>query len=74
MKENFFNKSVVQFEIMPNFAPHLRKVNAFGALVQLVRIHACHAWGHGSESHTHRQIIVSSEIRKFQGYFILSLH
>ena len=40
MKENFFNKSVVQFEIMPNFAPHLRKVNAFGALVQLVRIHA----------------------------------
>jgi hypothetical protein len=25
-----------------------------GALVQLVRIHACHAWGHGSESHTHR--------------------
>ena len=27
-----------------------------GALVQLVRIHACHAWGHGFESRTHRQL------------------
>ena len=27
----------------------------FGALVQLVRIHACHAWGHGFESRTHRK-------------------
>ena len=26
-----------------------------GALVQLVRIHACHAWGHGFESRTHRK-------------------
>ena len=25
-----------------------------GALVQLVRIHACHAWGHEFESRTHR--------------------
>lgn len=25
-----------------------------GAVVQLVRIHACHAWGHGFESRTHR--------------------
>ena len=29
-----------------------KKLN--GALVQLVRIHACHAWGHGFESRTHR--------------------
>ena len=28
---------------------------SFGALVQLVRIHACHAWGHGFESRTHRK-------------------
>ena len=28
---------------------------AIGALVQLVRIHACHAWGHGFESRTHRK-------------------
>ena len=27
-----------------------------GALVQLVRIHACHAWGHGFESRTHRNV------------------
>ena len=26
-----------------------------GALVQLVRIHACHAWGHEFESRTHRK-------------------
>ena len=31
----------------------IRKMK-FGALVQLVRIHACHAWGHGFESRTHR--------------------
>ncbi len=31
------------------------RVNISGALVQLVRIHACHAWGHGFESRTHRQ-------------------
>ena len=27
---------------------------SIGALVQLVRIHACHAWGHGFESRTFR--------------------
>ena len=27
-----------------------------GVLVQLVRIHACHAWGHGFESRTHRSV------------------
>ena len=32
----------------------LKKIN-FGVLVQLVRIHACHAWGHGFESRTHRK-------------------
>jgi hypothetical protein len=26
-----------------------------GAVVQLVRIHACHAWGHGFESRPHRK-------------------
>ena len=31
-----------------------------GALVQLVRIHACHAWGHGFELRTHRDIDLSS--------------
>ena len=40
---------------MCNFA--LAKINkSLGALVQLVRIHACHAWGHGFESRTHRSL------------------
>ena len=30
-------------------------IKIIGALVQLVRIHACHAWGHGFESRTHRE-------------------
>ena len=40
-----------------------------GALVQLVRIHACHAWGHGFESRTHRRI-ESSDSEKNQGSFV----
>ena len=33
-----------------------------GALVQLVRIHACHAWGHGFESRTHRNFSLSQAL------------
>ena len=43
----------------PTFALALRHKQSSslksGALVQLVRIHACHAWGHGFESRTHRK-------------------
>ena len=35
-----------------------------GALVQLVRIHACHAWGHGFESRTHRTVDLQKKTRK----------
>lgn len=35
-----------------------------GALVQLVRIHACHAWGHGFESRTHRKASETSESQR----------
>ena len=38
--------------LLTNITPQ----NANGALVQLVRIHACHAWGHGFESRTHRNV------------------
>ena len=56
-----FNRKicVVQKNSLPlhpqsrNMAMFLEKQN--GALVQLVRIHACHAWGHGFESRTHRK-------------------
>ena len=35
----------------------LNKNEATGALVQLVRMPACHAGGHESESRTHRQLV-----------------
>ncbi len=44
---------------MRTFAPAIEResvgretIKIIGALVQLVRIHACHAWGHGFESRT----------------------
>ena len=47
------------FRKMPTFATAIEreatKQKLNGALVQLVRIHACHAWGHGFESRTHRE-------------------
>ncbi len=44
----------------------------FGALVQLVRIHACHAWGHGFESRTHRFLMKQNK-RKVLKYYTLGL-
>ena len=44
-----------------------KKIN--GALVQLVRIHACHAWGHGFESRTHRE---ERNTKVFLSFFVLS--
>ena len=50
---------------MRTFAPAIEResvgretIKIIGALVQLVRIHACHAWGHGFESRTHREKIL----------------
>ena len=37
----------------------------FGPVVQLVRIHACHAWGREFESRPDRQIIKLSTMRAF---------
>ena len=55
---------------MRTFAPAIEResvgretIKIIGALVQLVRIHACHAWGHGFESRTHR-LRKKTEIRK----------
>ncbi len=35
---------------------YLHRNNAQGLVVQLVRIHACHAWGRGFESRPDREI------------------
>ena len=40
--------------LQPQSREKAAKSKLNGALVQLVRIHACHAWGHGFESRTHR--------------------
>ena len=51
-------KAIVGFKKISTFASAIKRIVIvkwyFGALVQLVRIHACHAWGHGFESRTHR--------------------
>ena len=58
------------FRKMPTFATAIEreatKQKLNGALVQLVRIHACHAWGHGFESRTHRE---SSDSLQNRGFF-----
>ena len=40
--------------------------NETGAVVQLVRIHACHAWGRGFESRPHRR----NPETKVSGFFV----
>ena len=42
-----------------------------GVLVQLVRIHACHAWGHGFESRTHRQPLRPSRCNNLEGLLLV---
>ena len=46
----------------------------FGALVQLVRIHACHAWGHGFESRTHRNIFQNQLAEFHFGFCFFCTH
>ena len=54
MKHLVVSKIVVPLQ--PQSREKATKQKHNGALVQLVRIHACHAWGHGFESRTHRQL------------------
>ena len=53
MKHLVVSKIVVPLQ--PQSREKATKQKHNGALVQLVRIHACHAWGHGFESRTHRR-------------------
>ena len=47
--------SKIVVPLQPQSREKATKQKHNGALVQLVRIHACHAWGHGFESRTHRE-------------------
>ena len=65
---NFFFMKLLQVQkivlpLQPQSREKATKEKLNGALVQLVRIHACHAWGHGFESRTHR-LRKKTEIRK----------
>ena len=47
------------------FAPLLNKATLIGAVVQLVRISACHAGGRGFESRPHRRSLEKSRLLFF---------
>ena len=57
-KLHFFSKIFGHVKKKQYLCTRFRKGNATyrtGAVVQLVRIHACHAWGRGFESRPHRK-------------------
>ena len=57
-KLHFFSKIFGHIKKKQYLCTRFRKENAtyrIGAVVQLVRIHACHAWGRGFESRPHRK-------------------
>ena len=56
LKNGFFEKKNVEMFGSIVGICYLCTRKRQGALVQLVRIHACHAWGHGFESRTHRNV------------------
>ena len=53
----FFSKYLVSSKKSSTFAADFGRNQTYniGAVVQLVRIHACHAWGRGFESRPHRE-------------------
>ena len=52
----FFTPAIAGLKIILTFAPQSREIaiKKRGSVVQLVRIHACHAWGRGFESRPDR--------------------
>lgn len=75
-----FAKTLADLKIMRTFAPAIEResvgretIKIIGALVQLVRIHACHAWGHGFESRTHRQLSERFRTNRSKPFFVLYL-
>ena len=66
-------QSIANSKKAPIFASHLResatRKQKNGSVVQLVRIHACHAWGRGFESRPDRK--KSPQI--FEDFFYFSI-
>ena len=65
-KCNFFNPKCCTNEKLGLSLHSLTKTARTGAVVQLVRIHACHAWGRGFESRPHRR----NPETKVSGFFV----
>ena len=54
-------QTLADIKICPIFASALQR----GLVVQLVRIHACHAWGRGFESRPDRKLKVRAKRSTF---------
>ena len=65
-KCNVFNPKCCTNEKLGLSLHSLTKTARTGAVVQLVRIHACHAWGRGFESRPHRR----NPETKVSGFFV----
>ena len=69
---HFFAKIFGQFKKKQYLCTRFRKGSVkyiIGAVVQLVRIHACHAWGREFESRPHRK----RRCNDASSFFLLSL-
>ena len=69
-KLHFFSKIFGHVKKKQYLCTRFRKGSAtyrFGAVVQLVRIHACHAWGRGFESRPHRK----KQSERVASFFVL---
>ena len=71
--EFFCVKIIVELKTKAIFAPAIgnnRGCFKFGSVVQLVRIHACHAWGRGFESRPDRFLFLLPLFKfSFNTYF-----
>ncbi|MBP1613460.1 MAG: hypothetical protein H6Q13_908 [Bacteroidetes bacterium] len=62
----FFSSTIANMRELSTFAPAIRNDGHYlGLVVQLVRIHACHAWGRGFESRPDRQEIKKSLMLRY---------
>ena len=63
---HFFDKIILFFCILKNSDYICNPKREQGLVVQLVRIHACHAWGRGFESRPDRKTPEIERLRSFR--------